>query len=178
MLKNIIDGWSLNTRVRYLPYRPTPMMLGQMEPLRRAHNLRPRDWVLPDDFTIPIPARGQYNRQIRVAPDSYWWAASCFAFINEGEFNFIPVQPEDLAIQITDESTGCTLASEFIDARCFFPGLASTITPPLLTSPRLIAAPGLLSVQIANKSATETLAQLVLYFLEPCDKILEQSQCP
>ena len=177
MLKNIVDGWILNTAIRYLPFRATPMLLGQMEPLRRAYNYRVRNWVVPDDLATTIPARGQLNRQIRVAPDSYLWAASLWQFISEGPFLFIPIAPADLSIQITDETTGCQLSSEFISGRVFAEGTGQII-PPLMMQPRLIAAPGLLSVQLANTSASAVTAQLVLYFLEPCDKILEQSQCP
>jgi hypothetical protein len=70
MLTNIVDGWILNPSIKYLPYRAIAMLLGQLDPLRRAHNYRERIWVLPDDLTIAIPARGQFQRQIRITPNS------------------------------------------------------------------------------------------------------------
>jgi hypothetical protein len=182
MLTNIVDGWVLNPTIRYLPYRSTAMLLGQLEPLRRAHNYRDRIWVLPDDLTIAIPARGQFNREIRVPANSYLWAAQCHQFISEGEFLFIPIAPSDLSLQITDQATGVDIASEFISALMFWPPPGppprDNSTPVLLTQPRLFVAPGLLKVSIANAAATESLCQLLLYFLEPCDLSLEQSQCP
>jgi hypothetical protein len=181
MLTNIVDGWILNPTLRYLPYRPTAMLLGQLEPLRRAHNYRDRIWVTPDDLTISIPARGQFNREIRVPANSYLWAAQCHQFITEGEFAFIPVAPDNLSLQITDQASGVDIASEFTSARMFWPPVAppkETSTPALLTQPRLFVDPGLLKVSIANTSASAVLAQLLLYFLEPCDATLQDSQCP
>lgn len=181
MLKNIIDGWILNPTIRYLPYRSIPMLLGQMEPLRRAHNYRDRIWVVPDDLDVTIEARGQFNREIRVPANSYLWAAQCHQFITEGEFAFIPIAPSDLALQITDEATGVDLCHEFTSALMFWPRPAppkDTAAPVLLTQPRLFVKPGLLKVSIANTSASAVNAQLALYFLEPCDVALQDTQCP
>lgn len=187
MLTNIVDGWALNPSIRYLPYRSVPILLGQMEPLRRAHNYRDRIWVVPDDLDVVIPARGQFNREIRVPANSYLWAAQCWQFILEGPgFDFIPVAPADLSIQLTDQATGVDLASEFISALVFYPVIVSASaeprryqsSPALLTQPRLFVDPGLLKVSIANASASDVNCQLTLYFLEPCDLTLERSQCP
>jgi hypothetical protein len=182
MLKNIEDGWLLNTSIRYLPFRFLPMALGQMEVLRRAHNFRPRQWVLPDNLRDAIPARGQLNRQIRVIPNSYLWGFTVYEFITEGEFAFIPIPAVHLSIQITDEATGAQFGSEFLTVQnAGFPTGPTTpavTTPILLTQPRLITDPGLLSVQIANTSDEEALCQLMLCFLEPCELRYEGEQCP
>lgn len=178
MLTNIIDGWALNASIRYLPYRATPMLLGQLEPLRRAHNYRERIWVLPDDLTIAIPARGQFNRQIRVTPNSWLWGGTFYKFSNEDEENlFTPVAPDDLSLQIADDATGCQFGSEFITANSLFPG-GGFSTPALLTQPRIFVKGGLLSVEIANLAATDALCQLQLCFSEPCELRMEGSQCP
>lgn len=182
MLTNIVDGWILNPTIRYLPYRAAAMLLGQLEPLRRAHNYRDRIWVLPDDLSISIAARGQFNREIRVPANSYLWAAQCHQFTNENEEHLVaPVAPGDLSLQITDQATGVDIASEFTSALMFWPPTAppkETYTPVLLTQPRLFVAPGLLKVSIANASASDVQAQLLLYFLEPCDVSLQDTQCP
>ncbi len=184
MLKNIVDGWLLNPSIRYLPYRPTPMQLGQMEALRRAHNLRDRQLVLPNRITDAIEARGQLNKNVRITPCSYLWAVSFWEFENpEGERDLravgAGVAPDHFSLQITDENSGAEIASEFISARAFWPGGGNDrlkLPQVLLTQPRIIAGEGLISIRIANTDSVPHFCQLVLYFLEPCEGVLE-AQC-
>lgn len=186
MLTNIVDGWILNPSIKYLPYRAIAMLLGQMDPLRRAHNYRERIWVLPDDLTSAIPARGQFNRQIRITPNSYLWGATCYKFLTEGSHFLGVAAPSNLSIQITDDATGCQFGSEFINAQAVYPrpdvsvagiALPSGSTPCLLTQPKLFVKPGLLSVEIANLDTVPVNCQLALYFSEPCDMIDRGAQC-
>lgn len=182
MLTNIVDGWILNPSIRYLPYRAMPMLLGQMEALRRAHNLRNRMWVLPDNVEDSIPARGKYERQIRVTPGSYLWGMTFYKFIDNFGALFTPVAPDDLSFQVTDDATGVQISSEFLSARAFWPGAPSarTTTPVLLTQPKLIVGQGLLAVEIANTNASPAFVQLCMYFLEPCELSLDPKgdTCP
>lgn len=185
MLTNIVDGWLLNPSIKYLPYRSIPMMLGQLDPLRRAHNYRNYTWIVPDDLTVAIPARGQLNRQIRVPANSYLWGATFWQFIQGEETLFQPVGPTEMSLQITDDATGCQFGSEFINAQSLWPSDGSgnstavgNSTPCLLTQPRLFVKSGLLSVEIANLDTADAFCQLALYFSEPCDKVLEENQCP
>jgi hypothetical protein len=177
MLRNIVDGWALNASIEFLPFRALPMQLGQLEPLRRAHNFRERIWVLPDDLTIAIPARGQLNRQIRITPGSWLWGGTFYKFDNSDEEHlYNPVAPAGLSVQITDDATGCQFGSEFILANCLYPdgGFAS---PALLAQPRLFVRSGLLSVEIANLNDVDVNCQLQLCFSEPCE-LREGAQCP
>src|ERR1700677_1023348 len=178
MLTNIVDGWLLNTQIRYLPYRATPMQLGQMEALRRAHNLRDQLFVLPPDgLQIPIAAYGQFNRQVRITPNSYLWAINFWEFASVGGGGSpltigAGIAPTNFSLQITDESTGSEIASEFISASAFWPGYSATFpnvqtAQCLLTQPRLFIGDGLVSVRIANTDSAPHFCQLVLYFLEP-----------
>lgn len=189
MLTNIIDGWILNPAIRYLPYRSMAMLLGQLEPLRRAHNYREQIWCVPDDLTVPIPARDQLNRQIRVTENSILWGATFYAFSGPGgeeEPGFLPIAPTNLSLQITDDATGCQFGSEFIFAQSLFPAPVVTptgltfpanSTPVLLTQPRLFVKPGLISVEIANLNVEQAFVQLCLYFSEPCELAERGSQC-
>ena len=187
MLTNIVDGWILNPSIKYLPYRSIAMLLGQMEPLRRAHNYRERIWVVPDDLRTVIPARGQLNRQIRVVQNSILWGATFNRFTVEGGHFTGVVAPTNMALQITDDATGCQFGSEFVFAASLFPRkdvsptgitLDSGSTPCLLTQPRLFVKPGLLSVEIANVDTVDVNCQLCLYFSEPCELVDRGSQCP
>lgn len=177
MLKNIVDGWLLNPTILYLPYRTVPMMLGQLEPLRRAHNMREYIWLMPEDLTVAIPARGQLNQQIRVPPNSYLWGGTFYKFVDGEAGPFVPAAPTDLSLQFTDDATGCQYGSEFIAGTSLYPG-GSKSTPGLLMQPRLFIAPGLVSVEIANLADEDVFCQLALYFSEPCDKTVEGRQCP
>lgn len=187
MLTNIVDGFLLNPSIRYLPYRATPMQLGQMEALRRAHNFRDHLFVLPEALTDAIAGRGQLNQEIRVTPYSYLWALSFWEFAEqEGDQTIgAPVAPDHFSLQITDQASGSEIASEFVSARAFWPGLAGAaplypklrLPQVLLTQPRIIAGEGLLSVRIANTDSEDHNCQLVLYFLEPCERTAEELQC-
>ncbi len=178
MLTNIVDGWLLNPRIRYVPYRAVPMQLGQMEALRRAHNLRDRWVVLPGDFTTPIAGYGQFNKEIQVAPCSYLWSIAFREFGAEGTHLLGEVAPPvDFSLQITDENSGAEIASEFVSAAIFWPGNDGFLSQPLLTQPRIIAGKGLVSVRIANSNKNSKFCQLILYFLEPCEIELAEVQC-
>jgi hypothetical protein len=179
MLTNIVDGWLLNTRIRYLPFRATPMMLGQMEALRRAHNLRDQIFVHPPDgLDTPIAAYGQYNRQFRTTPNSYLWALSFREFATlEGGTIGDSIPPDDFSLQITDEASGAEIASEFITAKIFWPGSDGFLPQVPLTQPRLFSGAGLVSVRIANIDTVPHFCQLLMYFLEPCEARLEKGQC-
>ena len=189
MLRNIVDGFALNPSIRQLPYRSMAMMLGQLEPLRRAHNLRPRNCVLPENLLDSIAARGQLNQQIRVSPNSWLWALSFWEFETPEEEDLFtvgnPVAPDHFSLQITDQASGAEIASEFISARSFWPGVAgvaplfpkSRSPQVLLTKPQLITGSGLLSVRISNTDSAAHFGQLILYFLEPCEVRIDAEQC-
>lgn len=182
MLTNIVDGFLLNPRIRYLPYRAAPMELGQMEALRRAHNYRDQIFVHPPDgLTTPVPAYGQYNRQFRTTPNSYLWALSFWEFASVGGEDSpltigAGIAPADFSLQITDEASGSEIASEFISSKLFWPGADGFMPQVLLTQPRLFPTHGLVSVRIANKAAVPHFCQLLLFFLEPCE-LRENAQC-
>lgn len=180
MLTNIVDGWLLNTRIRYLPYRAAPMQLGQMEALRRAHNYRDQIFVLPPDgLQTPVPAYGQYNRQFRTTPGSYLWAMSFWEFTTAGGGGVGAGQaPSDFSLQITDEASGAEIASEFLSANLFWPGADGFLPQVMLTQPRLFTGDGLVSVRIANTDSAAHFCQLLMYFLQPCELRNEGDQCP
>jgi hypothetical protein len=74
MLKDaVLDGFSLNLNIRYLPYHYTAAALSQSEVLRRANLYRARWVVMPDDLNTPIPAYDTFEGQIKVVPGAYLW---------------------------------------------------------------------------------------------------------
>jgi hypothetical protein len=160
------------------------MQLGQMEALRRAHNLRDRQLVFPNRITDAVPARGQLNQEVRITPNSYLWAVNFWEFETPGDESDAAVgagvAPDHFSLQITDEQSGAEIASEFLSARAFYPNSGNDrlqLAQCLLAQPRIFAGEGLLSIRIANTDSVPHFCQLVLYFLEPCDGALESQQC-
>lgn len=172
MLKDaVLDGFSLNLNIRYLPYHYTAACLSQSEVLRRANLYRARWVVMPDDLNTPIPAYDTFEGQIKVVPGAYLWGFQ----VNQFEAGtFILVNPTDTIIQVTDACTGVPLFSDYASGAGFtnFSAAAADahggIAPHLLTQPRLIMEPGLLNVEIANRAVTTLRCQLLLFFAEPC----------
>lgn len=168
-LPNIIDGFSINSALLYLPKRFWPNALAQLDVIRRAANLRPRWVVVPDDFNQPIAAYDTLQYQLQVVPGSYLWA-----------FNFTVLDGEtnDLWIQVTDSCTEIPLGSDFQAGSAFRPSGASALWPRLLGQPRLILEPGLVNVEIANTTGESRTCQLLLHFAEPCQEITLQTGIP
>lgn len=172
MLKDaVLDGFSQNLNIRYLPYHYFAACLTQSEVLRRANLYRARWVVQPDDLNTPIPAYDTFEGQVKVVPGSYLWGFQVC------EFNaaFVAVAAANTIVQVTDACTGIPLFSDYTAGSGFSPFSAAValdarggIAPHLLTQPRLIMEPGLLNVEIANRSVATLRCQLLLCFAEPC----------
>jgi len=183
MLKDaVLDGFSLNLNIRYLPYHYHAACLSQSEVLRRANLYRARWVVMPDDMNTPIAAYDTFEGQIKVQPGAYLWGFQATQF----NAAFVAVAAADVIIQVTDACTGIPLFSDYAAGSGFTPFSAIAadahggIAPHLLTQPRLIMEPGLLNVEIANRAVTAMRCQLLLCFSEPCvvldDKIAVASR--
>jgi len=179
MLKDhILDGFALNLNIRYLPYHYPAACLGQSGVLRRANLYRARWIVQPDDANTPIAAYDTFEGQVQVMPGSYLWGFQ----LNQLDALFALVAAADVIFQITDACTGVPLLSDYGSGAGFSSFGAALgvdfhggVAPHLLTQPRLIMAPGLLNVEIANRAVTAMRCQLLLFFAEPC-VVLEERQ--
>jgi hypothetical protein len=171
----IIDGFSLNMAIRYLPYVWEAHALAQMEILRRANLFRPRWHVLPDQQNTPIAAYDTYEFQAGVLAGSYLWGIQFTQFDGSVEepTTYTPVAPSDSLIQVTEACTGIALFQDFV-AGGGFSFFRTTgrprgeAVPYLLSRPRIIMEPGLVNVEIHNRSAVPLTCQLILFFAEPC----------
>lgn len=160
-LKPIVDGFMYNTSLLLLANRFGPMALGEMEIVRRAHNLRPRWWCIPDDFGEPIAPYDTFQFQVDVAPGSYLFGMM-FCVITPGAL------VTDMLISVTDSCTGIPLFNDFVNCGGVSSNFNSKMLPVLLTKPRLILEPGLVNVEIANRTNANRNCQLLLMFAEPC----------
>lgn len=160
-VKPIVDGFMWNTSLLILPNRFGPDALMELEILRRAHNYRARWWCIPDDQGEPIAAYDTFQFQVEVSPGSYLWGMM-FQSLTAGSLD------TDLLISVVDSCTGIPMFNDFLSGFNLSPTFDSKLLPVIMTKPRLILAPGLVNVEIANRTASIRNCQLVLMFAEPC----------
>lgn len=177
MLKHVVDGFTFNTSLQYLPVRFFPNALAQLDILRRAENYRARWFVVPDDLDQPIQPFDTFYYQINVAQGSYLWGYS-FSTISATDPNGAPVETtaKDILIQIVDSCTGVPLGVDFWNGGASHSSAAARLTPTLLTQPRLILEPGLCNVELSNRTANTITCQILLHFAEPCRVVDEDTR--
>lgn len=176
MLKQIVDAFSYNTSLLWLPLRFYPNCLVQLDILRRAANYRPRWFVIPDDLDQPIQPYDTFYYQVNVNPGSYLWGYM-FSSISATAPGGGPVATTaaDLLVQAVDACTGVGLFMDFINAAAAHANFNSRMGPVLLTQPRPVLEPGLVNCEISNKTANTITCQLLLLFAEPC-RVLNEDQ--
>lgn len=168
-LKPKVDGFMYNTSYLLLPNRFMPFALGELEFLRRANNYRARWWAIPDDEGEPIAAYDTFQFQVNVSPGSYLWGMM-FSNITNRDL------PTNLLVSVVDSCTGIPLFNDFVNCGGITTDNFAKNLPVILTKPRLILAPGLVNVEIANRTNASQTCQLVLMFAEPC-RVLDETGC-
>lgn len=172
----VIDGFMYNPHTRYWPNAYAPLALTNvgMEVLRRANLLRPRWYVLPDAQSTPIAAYETFENQVQVTAGSYLWGLTYIEFAVEGDV-LIPSTGANGLINIVDSCTGVSMTQDYMVGRGVgsfgTAGSRNPMSPQLLSQPRIISAPGLINVEIANKSGSDLNCQLVLFTAEPCVEV-------
>src|SRR4051812_45973140 len=138
MLKQVVDGFTYNTMLQYLPLRFFPHALSQLDILRRAADYRARWFVVPDDLGQPIEPFDTFYYQINVAEGSYLWGWE-FAAVSATDPDGAPaeVTAKDLLIQAVDSCTGVPLGIDFWNAGGTHSDFSARVSPVLLTQPRL-----------------------------------------
>lgn len=174
---NIMDGFSWNDQLIFLPGRYFPLALAEFDTLRRATNYRCREVIVPDNFNEPIQGYDTFYYQVEIAGGSYFWGYN-FAAISAIDPDGDPVatQATDLLWKITDSCTEVPLHQDFANAGGSRPSGNSRCFPVLVCPPRLILDPGLLNVEIANRTPNAITCQLRLRFAEKCQ--MQDQGCP
>ena len=172
-LPSIIDGFTLNPAIRYRPNWYMAAALGSMDILRRANAYRPKWYVVPDDEHATIPAYQTLEYQLSLTPRSYIWGV----LVNQFglALPYVQTNADDVWVKLTDSCSGISLFSDFVRG-LGFQSLQATLTdqrnamlPYLLTQPRLVMEPGLVTVELANTAAVAIRPQLVVFTAEPCE---------
>lgn len=163
-LRPKVDGFSYNVNNLLVPQRFFSYALGQLDLLRRARNFRARWWVVPARGEV-IAAYDTLQYQCDVANGSRLYGVM-FSAVS-------PSTIADWAVSVVDSCTGVPLFNDFVVAQAISGNFATGNVPVLLTQPRLILDPGLVAVEIANRSGNDRVCQLLLMFAEPCEVIEE-----
>ena len=177
ILDQVVDGFSYNTDLLYLPNRFWPNALAQLDILRRANNYRARWFVIPDDIDQPIQPYDTLYFQIQVEPGSYFWAYQ-FSTIKATDPNRSPVATtaSDILLQAVDSCPGIPLFQDFANGGGLHSNFTARCLPILMTQPRLILEPGLVNIQVSNRTANTIYCQWLLHFAEPCRVITEEER--
>ena len=177
ILPQVVDGFSYNTMLQYLPERYFPNALAQMDALRRAAGYRARWITAPDDIAEPIQPYDTYQGQFALAGNSYLWGYH-FSSISATDPTDAPVATTatDLCLQVSDSCSSIPIFQDFINGNGAHSNFTARCFPILLSKPRLILDPGLVTVEIANRTANTIFAQLILMFAESCRLVDEQTR--
>ncbi len=177
MLKQVVDAFSYNTMLIWQHERFFPNCLAQLDVLRRAVNYRTRWWVIPDDIDQPIQPYDTLYFQIEVSGGSYLWGYN-FCSIKALDPAGAPTETTaaDILIQVVDSCTGIPLFQDFANGGGVHANFNSRMVPILLTQPRLILDPGLVNVEISNRTGNQITCQLLLHFAESCKLIDEDTR--
>ena len=177
MVKQVVDGFSYNTMLIWQQPRYFPNCLAQLDVLRRAANYRPRWWVVPDDIDQPIQPYDTLYFQIEVSAGSYLWGYS-FTTVSALNPSGAPVATtaSDILIQAVDACTGIPLFQDFSCGGGNSSNFNARMLPILLSQPRLILEPGLVNVELSNRTANTITCQLLLHFAESCKLINEETR--
>jgi len=159
ILPQVADGFTYNTYLNYLPGWFAPHALAQMAILRRAANRIPRFYVVTGSTTqqgtansvITIPAYQTLRYTLWIPPDSYLWGYSLIMITEPNVLN-LPTNPADVAVQVTDATTGIPLFEDFILGQALSPDFTSRTLPILLTQPKIITPPGDILVELSNRT--------------------------
>ena len=176
-LKQVVDGFSYNTMLLWQPCRYFPNALAQLDVLRRAVNYRTRWWVIPDDIDQPIQPYDTLYFQCAVSGGSYLWS---YGFTTTSATNPsgspVATTASDILVQVVDACSGIPLFQDFVNGGGAQSNFSARMLPILLSQPRLILEPGLVNVEISNRTANTITCQLLLHFAESCKLIDEDTR--
>ena len=166
MLRQMTDGFSLDTHMLPLLYQYRTAAVSQLEVLRRAQGFQAQWIVVPQESREPLAAFDQLEYQATILPGSWVWGYSVkatFAGVNS---------PNLIHIYVEDEGTGQYWESDFEPASAYTafnrPADERGEMPIPMVQPFPITEPGKLNVRIANENNAEADVQLILSIARIC----------
>jgi hypothetical protein len=180
MLRQILDGFSYNPNLLYLPNRFWPNALAQLDPLRRAKNYRPR-WIVVPETGEAIDAYDTLFFQFQIPEGCWLWGYN----FNSAGADPVNLPPANFNLKLTDACTGVSLFQDYANGAGCAAGQGSgsvvsksKCVPVLLSQPRPIVGSGKIDAAIENSSTVAATCQWLLHFAEPCAMIDEATGKP
>ena len=149
----------------YPQFRPGPARyhvkaFGAFQTLSEALGYEQGQHVIPDATNASLIANGRFESRVTLPPQSYIWGFGCYSQRAEG-----------FTTQIIDLGTGAS----FFASPERFEVLGGELPEPfgidfplsILPAPRLVLAPGVLSVRIVNQSSLANRIQFVIFTAQP-----------
>jgi hypothetical protein len=167
---SVIDGFSYSLYRIYSPFWYEANALGQLEALRKSGRYRSREYCVPEDPNELIQGYDSTEIQVKIVPGSFLFGWR-YASYDSGQLG----NGGQILVKMVEGGTGIPFSQEFIYAG----NMGSQIQfgpnrpgqPILMTQPRLITAPGWISVEFANSSPDPSTCQLILMCAEPCEVV-------
>jgi hypothetical protein len=160
--RDVVDGFTYSmTRV------PSPSSyywaaLVEMENIRRANGYRMVIHNVPGDFAVPLAPYETLEYQVSVQPGSLVWQLSFANITNPGVAN-----QSDVLVKIVDSHPDLPLFNNYIGCGGISGASATSRRTILLPKPALIGAPGVLDVELSNRTGSNVSCQLLIYTAEP-----------
>lgn len=162
----ITDGFTFSTKLRCnLAFRN--LATQEYEIFRRAGAFRSKQWLVPQDSTILIPAFDSYERQLWMPAGSVIWGYSFVGSTGQqGEITATATQSFEVRDACDDVALFSEIATRQFALNNTFPN-TNPVPQQYLAKPLLVGPPGLINVVIASTYPTAQVGQLVLYGGEP-----------
>lgn len=145
----VIDGFGFDTNFR-CDLQFQNLAIQQYDALRRCSAYRAKNWLVPKDSTVTIPAFDSYEYQLFLKPGSAIWG-------------YVFPQIAGMSFQVRDSCDDVPLFSE--------PATNQSNSAPyqqqFLTKLLIVGHPGTLNVEICNTLSSDQTCQLVLAGGEP-----------
>lgn len=157
----VLDGLSCDTRFLDVQSRWKTIAYNNLMELRTTLGLKVRIVTAPRTTGEVIPAKKINLSQIVLKENSWVYG---FRFVNAAGPTLALARNFSLRIRETNKS-GIT-GSNFINAGAFAPGTTSQSNMYIPCVPWWVSS-GLITVEIANNTATDATGQLAMFVLEP-----------
>lgn len=166
MLRQITDGFSMDTKLLPLIGYYRTAAISQLNILRRSGSFQCQWLVIPQESSEGIPGYGQIEYQASATPGSWIWGYSLKATLAGSD------APSLVHVSVEDEGTGQFMESDYEVGSALAPFDRDTDNRGQMPIPLVqiipVTSPGHLNVRIANQSATTIYAQFILNVARIC----------
>ena len=176
MLRQITDGFSLDSKILPLLYQYRTAALSQLEVLRRSQGFQAQWIVVPEESAETLAAYDQLEYQATITPGSWVWGVSFKATLAGAN------RPETAHVHIEDEGTRLYWESDYVvgNALSLFGRDADDRgkMPAMFPQPIPVTPPGKLNVKISNENSSSIQVQLVLNVARLCTgRLFSPQEC-